>query len=61
MAQNLADLLNKSSSTRSYFVSLPVWLQVLLHEQHSYIHTAAELHLISDILQKQSALFSSDS
>lgn len=53
MAQNLVELLNTSSSTRSFFVSLPIWLQVLLHEQHSYIRTAAQLHIISDILQKQ--------
>lgn len=53
MAQNLVELLNQSSSTRCYFVSLPVKLQVILHEQHSYIRTAAQLHLISDILQKQ--------
>ncbi|MFQ9516608.1 MAG: hypothetical protein ACLRZ9_12395 [Eubacterium sp.] len=53
MAENLMELLKNSSSTRNYFVSLPVQLQVMLHEQHSYIRTSAQLHLISDILQKQ--------
>lgn len=53
MYNNLSELLCGSSSTSAYFVSLPVWLQILLHEEHPYIHTAAQLHLIADILQKQ--------
>lgn len=53
MAKNLADLLKNSSSTRRYFISLPVWLQVILHEEHDNIRTAAQLHLTADILLKQ--------
>ncbi len=56
MYNNLSDLLLKSSSTNAYFVSLPVWLQLLLHKDHSYIRTAAQLHHVAYILQKQKSL-----
>lgn len=41
---NLNDLINSSSSTRKYFLSLPVDMQMSLHEHNDYIHTAQELH-----------------
>lgn len=53
MYKDLPALLSGSASTRTYFVSLPVWLQNLLHEEHTYICTAAQLHLIAGILEKQ--------
>ncbi len=59
MAQNLSELLSISSSTRSYFVSLPVWLQLLLHKEHSNIRTSAQLHFTADILIKQEHLLQS--
>ncbi len=40
----LHDLINSSSSTRRYFLSLPVEMQMSLHEHNTYIHTAEELH-----------------
>lgn len=40
---NLNELINKSSSTRKYFTSLPVDMQMFLHEQNAYIHTTQEL------------------
>lgn len=56
MTKNLNELLAKSSSTRSYFVSLPVWLQIQLHNKNDYIHNAEQLHIIADILSKQKNL-----
>ncbi len=50
--ENLQDLITKSSSTRQYFLSLPVSLQIALHKRDAYIHTAAELHFHADILRK---------
>lgn len=47
---DLQDLISHSSSTRAYFLSLPVSLQSALHERNEYIHTAAELHLQADII-----------
>lgn len=49
---DLQELINHSSSTRHYFLSLPVAMQVSLHEQNDYIHTAAELHMRADMLEK---------
>lgn len=51
---NLQDLLSHSSSTRRYFLSLPVPLQLALHEYNDYICTAADLHIKADIIQKYS-------
>lgn len=42
--ENLNHLICESSSTRRYFLSLPVKTQIELHEHNDYIHTAAELH-----------------
>ena len=41
---NLQQLLQGSSSARRYFCSLPVSLQVQLHHQGQWIHTAEQLH-----------------
>lgn len=40
---NLNELVKNSSSTRKYFLSLPVDMQISLHEHNDYIHTAQEL------------------
>lgn len=58
MYADLPTLLQNSSSTRTYFISLPVWLQSLLHEKHSYIHTAAQLRQIAETLEAQKHLHS---
>lgn len=41
---NLHELLAHSSSTRNYFLTLPVATQLALHKLDSAIHTAADLH-----------------
>lgn len=56
MYSDLSALLSASSSTRAYFVSLPVWLQVMLHEKHDCIHTAMQLHRAAEILLEQKHL-----
>jgi hypothetical protein len=40
---SLNELIKNSSSTRRYFLSLPVEMQIALHEHNAYIHTAQEL------------------
>ena len=50
--ENLNQLIGKSSSSRQYFLSLPVSIQVELHKYNNYIHTAAELHRYVDTLAK---------
>ncbi len=47
--ENLHELIRHSSSTRKYFLSLPVEMQLTMHEQNEYIHTAEELrdHVIA--------------
>lgn len=49
---NLQDLILHSSSTRQYFLSLPVSLQLTLHEYNHHIHTAADLHFLVNFIQK---------
>lgn len=49
---NLQELIKHSRSSRQYFLSLPVSLQHMLHEQNDYIHTAADLHLRADMTEK---------
>ncbi len=41
---NLKALLDDSSSSRSYFLSLPPKVRTALHEQGESIHSAEELH-----------------
>lgn len=54
--KNLENLLAGSSSARRYFLSLPVSLQLRLHENSSTIQTAASLRRIAPILEHQSLL-----
>lgn len=41
---DLKSLIQFSSSTRNYFLSLPIQTQILLHEQSFDIHCANDLH-----------------
>lgn len=50
--ENLNQLIRKSSSSRRYFLSLPVSMQLKLHENNDYIHTADELHRCTDAILK---------
>lgn len=47
-ANNLHDLISKSSSTRSFFLSLPVATQLTLHKYNDNICTAEQLHQYAD-------------
>lgn len=49
---NLHDLVTSSGSSRSYFLSLPVEMQLQLHEHNDYIHSAADLHSRVNLIQK---------
>ena len=49
-ADDLHDLIRRSSSTRRYFLSLPVGMQMDLHEKNAHIRTAEELHRFVDYL-----------
>ena len=40
---NLHQLLQGSSSTRQYFLSLPLATQLALHQHNEHIHTAVQL------------------
>ncbi len=48
---DLNHLVRESSSSRRYFLSLPVSMQIELHEHNDYIHTAAELHRRVDAIK----------
>lgn len=48
---NLNALINGSKSSRDFFLSLPVSMQMKLHEHSPYIHSAAELHNTVYIIQ----------
>lgn len=50
--KNLSQLIDRSSSTRAYFLSLPPSLQMTLHEQHHTIQTAEQLHMTVDTLRR---------
>lgn len=58
--KNLQDLISYSSTTREYFLSLPVSVQVALHKYNSNIHTAADLHLQADIIRSLPGTFCQD-
>ena len=49
---SLQDLIYNSSSSRKYFLSLPVTMQIALHERNSFIHTSASLHAHVDAIKK---------
>ena len=42
---DLQALIRRSSSARRYFLTLPPALQLRLHAQNDWIHSAEELHL----------------
>ena len=42
--RDLQQLLQNSTSSRAYFLSLPVSMQLRLHSMASQIHTAEQLH-----------------
>ncbi len=42
--QNLHDLIDNSSSSRTFFLNLPVDIQLRLHEYGKYIFSAEGLH-----------------
>lgn len=44
----MIDLLNGSSSTRQYFLSLSAETQLILHKYNEYIRSAQELRLYVD-------------
>ncbi len=49
---NLQDLIRNSSSSRQYFLSLSVPMQLELHNHNDYIHSAQELHSRVDLIEK---------
>lgn len=49
--ENLEALIDKSQSSRRYFLSLPIRMQMELHAQSDWIHSAAQLHKHSRALQ----------
>lgn len=48
---NLHDLISGSSSSRRYFLSLPVKMQLTLHRHNDYIHSAEELHKCTEAIK----------
>ena len=50
-ARDLHELINRSSSSRQYFLSLPVKTQLMLHERGEHIQTAFELRRHADYLR----------
>ena len=53
---SLHELIKNSQSSRKFFLSLPVEIQYKLHEQNQYIHTASDLHIISDAVKQNEHL-----
>ena len=47
--QNLHELIQRSSSSREYFLSLPVDTQLRLHVLNDYIHPLHQLHIYAEI------------
>lgn len=50
--RNLQELIQISSSSRQYLLSLPVDIQMQLHEQNEFIHTLYELRRNAEYLIK---------
>ncbi len=48
---SLNELVSHSRSSRRYFLSLPVSMQLALHEHNLYIHSAADLHARVDAIE----------
>lgn len=49
---NLQELIQTSSSSRLYLLSLPVDIQMQLHEQNDFIHSLYELRRNAEYLMK---------
>lgn len=49
-AENLQDLIRRSSSTRRYFMSLSVPEQIELHRYNEHVKTADQLHRYAEHL-----------
>ena len=47
--QNLHELIERSSSSREYFLSLPVDTQLRLHVLNDYTHSLHQLHIYAEI------------
>lgn len=52
----LADMINKSSCSRKYFLSLPVEVQIELHKRNNDIHSLHELHRNADNIKQLSEI-----
>ena len=50
--KSLHDLINLSSSSRKYFLSLSVDMQLQLHQYNEIIHSAHDLHKLVDNIPK---------
>ena len=55
---NLQTLLRQSSSSRQFLLSLPVGIQLRLHERSQFIHTQQELRRHAAFLQQVQRLYS---
>ncbi|MFR1841059.1 MAG: hypothetical protein ACLUV3_11940 [Oscillospiraceae bacterium] len=55
---NLQELIQTSSSSRMYLLSLPVDIQLQLHEQNNFIHSLYELHTNAEYLMKYRTYYS---
>lgn len=49
---DLQELISVSNSSRQYLLSLPVSVQLRLHEQNDFIHTQFELRRNADCIMK---------
>ncbi len=49
---NLQELIYNSSSTRKYFLSLPVLTQMDIHKYNNQIHSAKDLRILKERLEK---------
>lgn len=48
---SLQDLIQNSSGSRRFFLSLSVPMQCSLHKYNTAVHSAAELHRLAGIVQ----------
>lgn len=49
---SLQQLIQNSQSSRAYFLSLPVSMQCMLHKHDSCIHSAHELHVYVEAMER---------
>ncbi len=49
---SLHHLLNRSSSSRAFFLSLPVETQMILHKENFHIHTQLQLRHKAEIVEQ---------